>query len=447
MMIARRDSIINYGYIQKMSGRKNYIGLCFSFNGVMCTDIHALKKLCEEAITQWVVNGEILEFADNGNIISKVDELYKTASEFNKLSDILRLQIDASNLKFEVLPPINYAISDNAEKVFTFNNHDSTIRKALNDYNYIYIYGDSTSKTLASYADKLYRLNAENEHLKAENAKINRQKKRTMFVGVLSVIITIGVIIFYFYAQSKNLEINNLGIQREQLQAKNFKLEKYNNLLRRDSIILQHNLDMAASKIAIMKEDSANFEQKIDSCINECEQLETDLSIARVQKTKAENELRAAKKDLKDVNNIKVEHKTLLNSIKEESPLIIYDIEFANKYYNGSIETNYGGKIYSNSSYYLAVRIKYRGVRSGTQTMTVKIYNPNGVLCRNSSSPYGCTYSQNMYVTAGNSSQDFIPWNGNNGYYDANDYWKTGEYKFEIWCGGSLIATKFLTIY
>lgn len=110
-MIHRHEALIYYGYLRRLSIRDKYIGIAFVFNGVMCTDITALCKLCEDNITNWIVNGDILEFDDNGDIISKVDKLYKTASEFKRLSESLSAQIVSAKLPFQKLPPTNYAVS------------------------------------------------------------------------------------------------------------------------------------------------------------------------------------------------------------------------------------------------------------------------------------------------------------------------------------------------
>lgn len=357
ILICRLDTIIHYGYIRKLSQDGKYIGLCFSFNGVMCTDIHELKKLCDECITQWVVNGDILEFSDNGSIISKVDKLYKTASEFNRLSDNLRIQIEASNIPFEVLPPINFAINSNTSKSFSFNNHNSTINKALNDYNNIYIYGDSSSKTLTSYADKLSRLNSENEQLKAENAKINRQKKRTTIVSILAILIAIGVIVFYFYAQSKNIEINNLNTKNDQLLAKNYRLELHVDTLQKDSLKTHRNFNRAVRKINSLRKDSIKLEQRVG-------QLQADSSTLQ-------NELIDSKKKIISyLSEIKTKQEKLDNQ-----PPIIQMIEVAGiKTDRRTVIQEYGSNIYSTSNY---IKVRASIINEGSagyKKFTLKLY-------------------------------------------------------------------------
>ena len=79
LIIYRKDTLIYYTYLHPLSENGKYIGIAIVLNGIMCSDIHSIFKLCEDIVTTMAVNGDILEFADNGDIVSKVDKLYKTA--------------------------------------------------------------------------------------------------------------------------------------------------------------------------------------------------------------------------------------------------------------------------------------------------------------------------------------------------------------------------------
>lgn len=182
LMIHRNDDIIYYGYLLQLSNKDKYIGIALVFNGVMCVDVAALFKLFEDNITNWVVNGKILEFGENGEIISKVDKLYKTVSEFEQLSKFLCAQIEGNKIPFKKLPTINYAVRPSAVEIFSIEDKNEKIIAALNDYSNIYIYGDSFPEKLNNYSNTLRTLHEENENLKINNKKLQRKKNEPLLL-------------------------------------------------------------------------------------------------------------------------------------------------------------------------------------------------------------------------------------------------------------------------
>ena len=123
-------------------------------------------------------------------------------------------------------------------------------------------------------------------------------------------------------------------------------------------------------------------------------------------------------------------------------PLIISDIQIANTYESGTIETGYGYTIYSSYSMYLKPKIKYEGLVSGSYNLKVKWYNPDGTLSVGSSSPSGFSQSKNVYIYAGFNEIELNGW-GNKSYGN----WNKGNYRVEIWYGNSCLKSKEFTIY
>ena len=66
-----------------------------------------------------VVSGEILEFTDDGGIISNVDKLYQVDAEFTRISEYLSAQLNTLSDKFEKMPPVNYALGKEQSKSFS----------------------------------------------------------------------------------------------------------------------------------------------------------------------------------------------------------------------------------------------------------------------------------------------------------------------------------------
>lgn len=142
-------------------------------------------------------------------------------------------------------------------------------------------------------------------------------------------------------------------------------------------------------------------------------------------------------------DNAKSELSSLKNKVSATYPIIITDIEIANTYSGGDVETNYGNTIYSYNTMYLTPRIKYTGLTTGNKTIKVKWYKPDGTISIGSSSPSGFSQSESMYV-----------YNGENNTYTLNGwgnkykgFWSKGTYRIEIWYENTCLKAKTFTIY
>lgn len=165
------------------------------------------------------------------------------------------------------------------------------------------------------------------------------------------------------------------------------------------------------------------------------------------QYNEAEAQIASLKKEKETLTDAKQSAEEALSSLKEKVgsnyPLIISDIEIANKYNDGTIETGYGSTIYSSNSMFLTPRITYYGIGVGNRTLYVKLYSPDGNLSRGSSSPVGYSYSNSMYVYSGtNNTFEFSGW-GN----AEKGNWRSGNYRLEIWYGNTCLKSKTFTIY
>lgn len=437
MMIHRQDYLMYYGYLLKLSENDEYVGISFVFNDVMCTDVARLWKFCEDSITHWVVKGDILKFADNGDIVSNVNQFHNKVSDLKKLSEELFVQIASAGLRFAKLPPANYAISTNAIKTFYMQDSDnSVINTAQNEYCNIYIYSDAVFVTRNSYSDKLHRLYTENIELKNQNAEILRRKKRTTIVTILLIVIAVGVILFLLTIQSKNDDIGNLAKSNAQLTTHVKSLQKDSCQLVVDSCRLAADLQRVNDKLRIsdnrlnaLRADSTQFVRRLDSCY-------TAISALRVEMENAvsQEHAKAAKAES--------EFETFKNSIAS-NPFYVYDIEIGNKYAGSDkMETDYGERIYSSHTMYLSPKIKYVGIIPDTYLLKVKLYNQNGTLQKGKSSPEDCTYTHSVSLSTGKSEAIVGSW-GNK----TKGTWRSGSYRMEIWYDSTCLFSKTFTIY
>ena len=169
----------------------------------------------------------------------------------------------------------------------------------------------------------------------------------------------------------------------------------------------------------------SNSSSRISSLESNVSSLEGDLRIARSERD-------AAKRELSDFRD----------NIGRTIPLVISDIEIANTYYDGTIETNYGSSLYSSRSMYFMPRIKYVGFTNGNKTLYIKLYTPNGSLSTGTSSPSGYSYSSSTYISTGQNTSQLGGW-GNS----TKGNWPSGTYRLEVWYNSSCLKSKTFTVY
>ena len=137
------------------------------------------------------------------------------------------------------------------------------------------------------------------------------------------------------------------------------------------------------------------------------------------------------------------QYETLKSQVGNAYPLIISEIEIANSYRGGDIETDYGNTIYSSNTMYLKPRIKYYGISSGTKTLKIKWFKPDGSMSTGTSSPYGFSQSDSHYIYSGaDNSITLSGWGNEN-----KGHWRSGSYRIEIWYENTCLKSKSFTIY
>lgn len=134
---------------------------------------------------------------------------------------------------------------------------------------------------------------------------------------------------------------------------------------------------------------------------------------------------------------------TLQQKVGNSYPLIISNIEIANSYRGGNIETDFGNTIYSSRTMYLTPRIKYYGIASGTKTLKVKWFKPDGTMSSGTSSPYGFSQSDSHYIYSGPDNSITMSGWGN----ETKGHWRAGTYRIEIWYENTCLKSKTFTIY
>lgn len=217
LTIHRDDNMMYYGYVRKLHNREQYIGICIVLNGIMFRGVKTLFNRFENYITDIVVRGQIIEFSNDGNLISKVTKLYECQNEIERITKFI--QNDIETLTTQKLPPTNLSIGKSESKSFVIDDKAESILEATYNYGYTYIYKDTGYNTdsLTSYSGKLQALNKEKnaalqtiEKQKQEIRRLENIQKNYKLVIWLILIICIGGIVGFSIINSRNATIQRL---------------------------------------------------------------------------------------------------------------------------------------------------------------------------------------------------------------------------------------------
>ena len=331
LVIRRQDQLMYYGYIRKLdSGSNYYIGICCEINGVLLTNVQELFCLFEEAIENAITHGEILQFDNKGNVISKVYRLSEKVEEVERITKQLRTSLDTLSCKR--LPPPDYSVGINDVKTFTVNDSSDQIVDASFRYGYTCVYKNKDYDTISvtSYRGILQGLNQKVSDLKkdlskvqGDYSKLQRQKKRSNLVLGLLGILLLGTIIVMSVIRSKNDDILRLNNQVDQLESDTLclgenkrQLEHQNWVLNLHNDLLQHNLDSVDRELSSAKSVIIQKQKEIDNMIVENNQLTGEVERLLNQNKALEND---KNKLVNEKKNLKAENDQLKKTASQSS--------------------------------------------------------------------------------------------------------------------------------
>lgn len=285
-IVYHRDGALTYYiYTREVSKNQNtYIGLCYVLNDVLVKDFDALFSVFEDVVTNIVITGELLEFTDEGNLTSKVDQLYLYKKELKRISDYMNTKLNALGAMAEKLPPVNYAVAKTEWKDCSYDEHDA-IQTAMADYSNIRITKgtDYDTQALSSYSGKLRALSTERnealavvEQQKEEISALKRKQKNFVLVICLFLVLCIGGAVSFRLITnqdqtikglnsdlvSSEITIEDLEDRVEQLQYDKDELTRANNDLEYANDTLNTSLERANSKIVDLNTQIIDLQQR-----------------------------------------------------------------------------------------------------------------------------------------------------------------------------------------
>ncbi|MCM1079243.1 MAG: hypothetical protein NC344_06505 [Bacteroidales bacterium] len=131
-------------------------------------------------------------------------------------------------------------------------------------------------------------------------------------------------------------------------------------------------------------------------------------------------QLESNSKDLNTTLNLRNDE---IKKLSSAYPFIITSVDIKNQ------GEEYGSTIYAQNTTFIYDRINIKSHYTGSVTIYVKFYRPNGELSANDNSPSGYSYSQQIDLTKGMSSYtESTGWGNKN-----KGFWKSGQYYMEFW--------------
>lgn len=266
LIIHRDENMIYYIYVRNLDKNK-YIGFAIAINGYYFTQIQPLFSLFEKEIEDLVENGVIINLSNYGEITSNLPSLKNEEEEV--MSEVNSLQIKVNNLRnLNKLPPVDFSVAISSRKIFKDTDPVSEIVNASYRFGFTIVLKESDYDTVrtTSFKNILKKLNAdknalieENEELKEQNKRIQRQKKQFKNVVFLVFIVLACGVGIYFLNE-------NLNDTQDRLDT------AYNTISEKESIILEKK-----STIATLKDSLGSLESSLNREVEAKEKFESSL--------------------------------------------------------------------------------------------------------------------------------------------------------------------------
>lgn len=296
--VHRNGDLMYYAYIRKLQN-KEYIGLCIVLNGIMFRGIKVLFEQFENYITDIVVRGNIIEFTEDGNIVSKKIPLYEKQTEIDLI--IKTIQTSIESLQTQKLPSVNLSISKDDFQSFSIDDDARNILDSISNYSYTYIYKskDYNTATLTSYSNKLFVLNNEKkaalqvvEKQKSEIATLKRAQKNYKLVIWLIVIIFVGLVCVMSFVSNTNVRIQGLENDKTELNAIIEEKVKELDKARLDINTLQSLKNRLNTRVERLKNDSSLLVSRIVHLESDLQDKELDVDMKSLEIVKLNEKIK-----------------------------------------------------------------------------------------------------------------------------------------------------------
>ena len=244
----RREGSMSWCIYRRNLSDGKFIGLAVGFNGVCCTSIKDMFSIFETAVTGLALEGRLIGFAENGTLIPLVSRLSISRSEVERIVGSLCSSFGSlKSTAFCQLPPMNYGAGSAEKVILTAESVPGDIKDGLEKVCSIDILIGERPDSVDSYAGKLKAasekvtsLSAQNDALKEDLKKMERQKKRTTLVTVL--VIAIAILFSFFMTVNVNLN-DMIATLRHEVQELEQTIDEKDTLIEGQKAIIQSQID------------------------------------------------------------------------------------------------------------------------------------------------------------------------------------------------------------
>ncbi len=409
-IVIRRDgNLMYYAYIRKLSERQ-YCGMCIVEAGRYYTNVNRLFPVFEECIEQMAYRGRIIHFDSNGNLATQVNKLYQQAQDVFFACSCLSSSLRGIVQLLQQLPPVNYSVSPYSVNYCSSDDKPDAIAYSSYTFGTTVVLKDKDYNTVQynSYRSVLGRLSACNQSLTAENARLQKEKRQILRQKKqIKTVIFLALIVAFCAWWIVGL-CGRIDSVRKSLDYSDDMISAL-----KDSIMLKAN-------------SLLNMQAKVDSMYGEILCLNENIDAERARRERVDSNFCSFKE-----------------SVSSSFPILVTNIEIANIYKDGRIETGYGYSIESSRSMFLCPKITYTGIRTGEDiTLYYKLYDEYGELFRVNSAPEGYSMGGKTYVYSGSGNTYAFLGIG----VEDKGHWRKGKYKCEIWYADKCLMSKTFII-
>lgn len=240
IVVHRDGGLMYYGYIRKLDTAPQYIGFCMLLNDAMFSDVGVLFPIFENAVAEMVLQGEILAFNEDGDIVCAGKDLVQCQQEVGRVSAMISNAIDSLNGKIEMLPPVDNSKSNTDKKQFCVADDNAAIAEASVSYAYTCVAKNKGCNTssLSGYKGVIRKLSKEKAELslrygelKHEYDKLNGLKKQYSKVVVLCVFVLLCGFGLLFLKENLNSTERNLQQEQHESAMKSNTISKQNDTI------------------------------------------------------------------------------------------------------------------------------------------------------------------------------------------------------------------------
>lgn len=402
IVLYREGNLVYYTYYRKILGEgsfEQYIGFSVCFNSVFCTNVNDLFEIFEHCVADLAINGRIIEFSNDGDIISNTDSLYLQQVEINRLVSLISNEIDnISDKCFHKIPPVNYGGEKNSIRVCPIDDAEKQIHILLKEIDTIIFQKNNNYNTslFTGFALKLKELFSKNKDLEKENSELKesnkiliRRKKQFRLVALLTVIILISLITL---------------------------------------LILRNNIDTLRGEVA--KNEVAILEKN-----DQIDSLNRTILILNDIVKKLNGQIIDKDNEINEITDF-------LGALKSNMicPFSITNIEVKN---DGQ---EYGETINSSNTTYIYSRMTAYSLIEGDVDIYIKFYTPEKLshyaAGTHTEIPSDYSYKSTVKLEKNRSTTLYLNgWGGKD-----KGHWKSGSYRIEYWYNGVQLATKYFYI-